>query len=244
MGKFKSLRAIRTISEIPKDLIKQIVACDLSETSFEIFKKNLDINNLTENNKIRYVLSDTNKHMATVEYPFKYNVIDLDPYGSAVPFLYEGIKAIQNGGLLCITCTDTRVLCGDDRHKCYYLYGSAHGGNATIEETGIRILLYTISRVASIQMKAIKVLLSVQSDFYIRVFVQIIESRQECWKTIEKHGTEYHCKQCSISFFQSFGHLNTKNRFSVNELELSDSKCPNCQGKFTISTFKRWTFMA
>ena len=160
VGILNRLRAIRTKVEMPDDLIDQIVACDLSETSYDVFKNNLEINGLTENNKISYVLSDTNKHMASSEYPLKYDVIDLDPYGSAVPFLYEGIKAVNNNGLLCITCTDTRVLCGADRHKCYYLYGSAHGGNATIEETGIRILLYTISRIASIQMKSIKVLLN------------------------------------------------------------------------------------
>jgi tRNA (guanine26-N2/guanine27-N2)-dimethyltransferase len=238
-GQLNSLRAIRTVSEIPSDLIAKVTACDLSETSFEIFKKNLEINGIAYGHKIDYVLSDTNKHLASVEFPFKYHVIDLDPYGSAVPFLFEAIKAVHHEGLLCVTCTDTRVLCGDDRHKCYYLYGSAHGGNATIEETGIRILLYTVSRVASIQSKSIKVLLSVHSDFYIRVFVQVFESRKECWKTIEKHGLEFFCKKCAVAYSHCFGHLNSKERCSVNEFELNNSQCPECSSKFLVSILIR-----
>lgn len=51
-------------------------------------------------------------------------MIDLDPYGSVVPFLDAAVSAVRDGGLLCITCTDTRVLCGPDLAKCFYYYGS------------------------------------------------------------------------------------------------------------------------
>jgi tRNA (guanine26-N2/guanine27-N2)-dimethyltransferase len=42
----------------------------------------------------------------------RFDVIDLDPYGSASIFLDAAIQAIDNGGLLCVTCTDSAVLCG------------------------------------------------------------------------------------------------------------------------------------
>lgn len=44
----------------------------------------------------------------------RFNVIDLDPYGTAVPFLDASIQAAADETLLCITCTDSRVLCGPD----------------------------------------------------------------------------------------------------------------------------------
>lgn len=53
-----------------------------------------------------------------------FDIIDLDPYGSAVPFLDAAVHSIKEGGMLCITCTDTRVLCGPDLVKCYYYYGT------------------------------------------------------------------------------------------------------------------------
>lgn len=53
----------------------------------------------------------------------KFDVIDLDPYGSVGPFLDAAIHACNNDQgretLLCITCTDSRVLCGPDTQKCF-----------------------------------------------------------------------------------------------------------------------------
>jgi len=42
-----------------------------------------------------------------------FDVIDLDPYGSVTPFLDSALHACDDT-LLCITCTDSRVLCGPD----------------------------------------------------------------------------------------------------------------------------------
>ena len=41
----------------------------------------------------------------------KFNVVDLDPYGTAIPFLEGALSCIANGGLLCVTFTDMAVLC-------------------------------------------------------------------------------------------------------------------------------------
>lgn len=54
-----------------------------------------------------------------------YNVVDLDPYGTAIPFLESALSAIVNGGLLCVTFTDMAVLCARKPHVCFYKYGGA-----------------------------------------------------------------------------------------------------------------------
>jgi tRNA G26 N,N-dimethylase Trm1 len=36
-----------------------------------------------------------------------------DPYGTAAPFLDSAVQAIDEGGLLAITCTDKSILCGN-----------------------------------------------------------------------------------------------------------------------------------
>lgn len=113
-----------------------------------------------------------------------FDIIDLDPYGSMVPFLYSTIKSLKKNGLLCVTCTDSRVLCGIDKHKCFYLYRSIRGGTHNFRELGIRVMLNKINEVANSLNKNIEVLLSVQSDFYLRVFVKIKKSKRECWKSM------------------------------------------------------------
>ena len=76
-------------------------------------------------------MGDSKKYMYNTD--IKFDVIDLDPYGSMVPFLFETLKNIKKNGLLCVTCTDTRVLCGaDNKHKCFYLYRSVRGGSHSI----------------------------------------------------------------------------------------------------------------
>jgi tRNA G26 N,N-dimethylase Trm1 len=41
-----------------------------------------------------------------------FDVVDLDPYGSASFLLEPAMKSIKNGGLMCVTCTDMAVLAG------------------------------------------------------------------------------------------------------------------------------------
>lgn len=53
-----------------------------------------------------------------------FDVIDLDPYGSAMPFLESSLGVLKNGGLLAVNFTDMAVLCGQKHHVCSYRYGS------------------------------------------------------------------------------------------------------------------------
>lgn len=106
------------------------------------------------------------------------DIIDLDPYGSVVPFLDSALSSIKEGGLLCITCTDTRVLCGPDLVKCFYYYGTTRAKVHDFNENALRILLSTISSTASRHCKYIVPLLSLQTDFYVRVFVRVYTGKK------------------------------------------------------------------
>ena len=54
-----------------------------------------------------------------------FEVVDLDPYGSAVPFLESALNAMADGGLLAVTFTDMAVLCARTPHVCFYKYGAS-----------------------------------------------------------------------------------------------------------------------
>ena len=41
-----------------------------------------------------------------------WDVVDIDPYGSAAEFNGAAVRATRNYGMLCITSTDTATLCG------------------------------------------------------------------------------------------------------------------------------------
>ena len=52
----------------------------------------------------------------------QFDVVDLDPYGTAAPFLDVGVQAVRDGGLLAVTCTDMAILAGNHAETCYAKY--------------------------------------------------------------------------------------------------------------------------
>ena len=76
-----------------------------------------------------------------------FDVIDLDPYGTVVPFLDSAIQAVRNGGLLCLTCTDMAVLSGAHIHTCWSSYNTwpvRTGHRKTCHEQALRTLLHSV----------------------------------------------------------------------------------------------------
>ena len=63
-----------------------------------------------------------------------FDVVDLDPYGTAIPFLEGSITSLANNGLLCVTFTDMAVLCARQPHVCFYKYGAAPLGKPYCHE--------------------------------------------------------------------------------------------------------------
>ena len=104
------LRSIRYAKEIPR--LKQVVCNDIEEDAIEAIKRNVKYNGLTED-LVKPNHSDAMRVMYdTVGTNEKFDVIDLDPYGSAAPFVDGAVQAVAEGGLLCVTCTDLAVLAG------------------------------------------------------------------------------------------------------------------------------------
>ena len=60
----------------------------------------------------------------------------------------------------------------------------------------INIILYSISFSASKYKKVIKPLMCYNAEFYIRIFLIIYESPEECKSNCLKYGYVFHCKQC------------------------------------------------
>ena len=106
------------------------------------------LNGLDHNDpKYKLTKNDANLLMFTSEQI--YDVIDLDPYGSVIPFIDSAIKVAKNNTLICATCTDLKVLEGPDIFKCYTMYNCNRAYNISCkQENSIRIALSSISSIA------------------------------------------------------------------------------------------------
>lgn len=197
------LRALRYIHEIP--FATSVTANDLLPDATETIKRNVLHNKLEE--KIEAVTGNALAHMynvscgeskspknPTTPRP-KYDVIDLDPYGTAAPFLDAAVQSVRDdGGLLCVTCTDAGVWASNGYpEKSFSLYGGIPIKGVQSHEGGLRLILHAISASAAKYGLAMEPLLSLSIDFYARVFVKIHKSPAEVKFLAGKTMVVYNC---------------------------------------------------
>jgi tRNA (guanine26-N2/guanine27-N2)-dimethyltransferase len=143
-----------------------------------------------------------------------FEVVDLDPYGTAIPFLESALSCISNDGLLCVTFTDMAVLCARKPHVCFYKYGAAPLGKSYCHEQALRMVLYTINSMANKHGKQIQPLVSLTVDFYVRLFIRVHDSLSACQKSISKYSNIHQCINCESFYLQRLG-IHTKETISV-----------------------------
>jgi tRNA (guanine26-N2/guanine27-N2)-dimethyltransferase len=167
------LRSIRYALEVPA--VTRVVANDYSSEAYKNMCRNIGHNSVEG----RVVPSCQEASMLMYEHkdPMKqFTVIDIDPYGSPSVFLDSAVQAVSDGGLLCITCTDASVLCGNHPETCYSKYGSVSLKLKCCHEMGVRIILSSLESHANRYKRYIVPLLSCSIDFYMRVFAQVFTS--------------------------------------------------------------------
>lgn len=180
------LRALRYAKEIP--LATRIVSNDLSPAAIESMKLNIKHNGVEDTvhpntgDACTYMYSLTAPQKNTVQgaYSGKFDVVDLDPYGTAATFMDAAVQSVKDGGMLCVTCTDAAVFASNGYpEKAYALYGGTPIKGPQSHEGGLRLILNALATSASKYGLAIEPLLSLSIDFYARVFVRLHRSPSE-----------------------------------------------------------------
>lgn len=233
------LRALRYAKEIP--MATSITANDLSPSATASIRLNVDHNQLS--GKITPNTSNAIEHMHhTAAAGFggsrHYHVIDLDPYGTAAPFLDSAVQAIADGGLLCVTCTDAGVFASlGYLEKTYSQYGGLPLKGVHAHEGGLRLILHAIATSAARYGLAIEPLLSLSIDFYARVFVRVHRSPAEvkflASKTMVVYNCDVGCGAWSIQHLARVKEKRAKNgdvfyNFTSALVPSTDTHCEHC----------------
>jgi tRNA (guanine26-N2/guanine27-N2)-dimethyltransferase len=184
------LRAIRYANEVP--FATSVTANDMSEKATQSIALNVKHNKLEgkiqahTGNAIAYMYSFSDKR--------GFDAIDLDPYGTASPFIDSAIQAVNDDGLLCITCTDSAIFASHGYlEKTFSLYGGLPFTGDACHEGGIRLILHAIAQSAGRYGMAIEPLLSLSIDYYVRVFVRVRKSPNDVKFLASKTMLVYHC---------------------------------------------------
>lgn len=157
--------------------------------------------------KVKLNAGDAITLMYTHREPHKrFDVVDLDPYGSAAPFIDGGVQSVADGGLLCVTCTDLAVLAGHNYpEKCFSQYGGVSVKAEFSHEVALRLVLHTLATSAARYGRYIQPMLSLSIDFYLRTFVRVWTGPVEVKNVASKTGTVYICTHCQDFHVQRFG---------------------------------------
>lgn len=184
------LRALRYGHELP--FVTSINANDLSKSAAESIKLNVshngldDIISVTNEDALAHMyraiadgLSKRDRH-GNPSKSHKFDVIDLDPYGTAAPFFDAALQSVRDdGGLLCITCTDSAVWAGHSYcEKTFALYGGTPIKGMHSHEAGLRLILNAVATSGARYGLSIEPLLSLSIDFYTKVFIKVTKSPQ------------------------------------------------------------------
>uniref|UniRef100_A0A8B9KS36 tRNA (guanine(26)-N(2))-dimethyltransferase n=1 Tax=Astyanax mexicanus TaxID=7994 RepID=A0A8B9KS36_ASTMX len=196
------LRSVRFALEVPG--LKSVTANDCSAKAAALIARNAKYNN------VAHLLHASQKDASMLMYEMRgkkerYDVIDLDPYGSPSPFLDAAVQAVSEGGLLCITCTDMAVMAGNSGETCYSKYGSVSLKSKYCHELALRIILHSLDQRANVYQRYIEPLLSVSVDFYIRVFIRVRTGQATVKHSASKQALVYNCVGCGAFHIQRMG---------------------------------------
>ena len=228
------LRSIRFALEIPG--VKEIVANDFDINAVEYIKKNM------EHNEVEDLVKSSCDDASMVMYKNKkfadrFDVIDLDPYGSPTPFLDAAVQAVQDDGIMCVTCTDMAILCGNAPETCHSKYGAMSLKTRCCHEMALRIVLQTIESCANRYSRYIEPLMSISVDFYVRVFVRMKTGQAKVKESVTKLAMVYSCVGCGAISLQPLAKkVTTKggHKFVPAHGPPVTEKCAHCSSRHNI----------
>ncbi len=181
------IRGIRYAKELGID---DITFLDINPDAYASVKRNLEGNGIEAdvlNESIQGFANSSDK---------RFDIIDLDPFGSPVPNLYDLMKVGKSGTIFLVSATDTAVLCGAQPNACMRLYGSVPLHNELCHEAGIRILIGFCARVAAQFNYGIDVLFSFCYRHMMRIAFVLKHGASYSSSSVLSLGFAYHCQKC------------------------------------------------
>lgn len=176
------VRSIRILSESEWE---EAYVNDNSEKAFSTIVRNLELNGL--GNRAHPSKNDADVFHAThASTGVRFDMLDIDPFGTPIRFLDTGVKAVRHGGVLSVTATDTANLFGVQKRAAKILYGVNIFKTGFMRELGVRVLLKAVAEAAARNERGVEPIVSITSRHYVKVFVRVLRGRKHAFKTVSQ----------------------------------------------------------
>jgi len=187
------IRGVRLAREV--EGVRRIVLNDINEEAARLARFNVQRNNF--GNCISVMNEDANLLLSRYAAPRRrFNYIDIDPFGSPVPYIDSAIRACRDGGLLALTATDLAPLCGVHPRACLRKYGGRPLRTEYCHELAVRLLAGCLAMMAAKHDVGIRVVFSHSTDHYVRVYAVAQYGAKRADKSVQKMGHVLHCFTC------------------------------------------------
>ncbi|HEX9908761.1 MAG TPA: tRNA (guanine(26)-N(2))-dimethyltransferase [Thermoplasmata archaeon] len=159
----------------------EFVLNDRNLAAAVLIKENAELNSLghvrIESRDLRALLAEE-----------QFDHIDIDPFGTPVDFIDPAIQSCRNGGTIAVTATDTAPLYGTYPKTCLRRYGALSAKSPFAHETGLRILIGFLVRMAAQHDRAVQPLLCYHADHYFRCYFEIRNGAAKADALIKRLG--------------------------------------------------------
>ncbi|MGB9748437.1 MAG: hypothetical protein ACP5OZ_00165 [Candidatus Woesearchaeota archaeon] len=172
---------------------KSLVVNDISRECFEATIKNFEMNNLREDERIRFYNMDANMLLLKSK---SFDYIQIDPFDDVHKFIELSLRRIKKNGILAITTTDTATLSGTYPKTCMRRYCSRPLHEDFNHEFGIRILIKDLQTIAAKKNILLKPLISYHYKHHYGLFFSAEKSKKKSDFVFEKHNYLLYCKNC------------------------------------------------
>jgi tRNA (guanine26-N2/guanine27-N2)-dimethyltransferase len=187
------IRGIRFAVEV--EGVKKVLINDINEKAFHLARYNIQMNGLS--GRVVPKNEDANHLLSRYGAPHKrFDAIDVDPFGSPVPYVDSAIRAIRDNGLLALTATDMAPLCGVHPKACIRKYGGKPLRTEYCHELAVRLLAGCLAMNAAKHEMGINIVLSHSTDHYIRVYATLKHGAKNADSSIKNMGYILHCFKC------------------------------------------------
>ncbi|QLG60659.1 tRNA (guanine(26)-N(2))-dimethyltransferase [Halorarum salinum] len=155
-----------------------------------------------------------------------FDVVDVDPYGSPMPFADAAVAGTRN--LLCVTATDTAPLCGAHFDAGVRRYSTVPRNTDYHAEMGLRVLVSALVRRAASRDKAARPVLSHVSRHYARTYLELDASASAANDCVDELGYVHHCQDC----------LEREHEFGL--IANPPEACPHCGSNRSVTAGPIW----
>lgn len=182
-------RGLRAVNEVER--VEHVYINDINPKAIEIAKRISEINSIKN---CTFSIKSANRVLVESE---RVEIVEIDPFGTPAYYLDNGVRAVKDEGMICITATDTPVLQGlYPRIALRRYYGSSLRCEYS-NEIGLRLILGLLAMIAARLEMGIRPLFVHSVRNHLRVYSKVMFGRRYADTMLDNLKCVYHCRWCN-----------------------------------------------